>query len=250
MVAFLLQYCLIHQLRFFCHCYILADPAHPTNKLVDRELSEPAIEYANILKEHAAYLWHLAAQYLGYTIDSYDYNISGAFSQVNYHPDVARGNISIHGNKMIVVVALHFGGNYGPASWKSIARARCFLVRLMYKHTNHQEELNNKALDFFKLPDKNDTSELCTVHPNFDDINTPVKDKDGDFVPEFWIFVDDLLSAIPCHENNTGHFIASTIESVYILIGYPGSIKNPTLPPAMSWDKIADCEVGPIWDSL
>ena len=64
------------------------------------------------------------------------------------------------------------------------------------------------------------------------------------------MFVNDLLSAIPLQEKNTRHFIASSIEFVYVLIGYPGSIKNPTLPPTMSWDKMADRAVGPIRDSL
>lgn len=64
------------------------------------------------------------------------------------------------------------------------------------------------------------------------------------------MFVDDLLSAIPRQEKNTRHFIASSIESVYVLIGYPGLIKNPVLPPTMSWDKMADRAVGPIRDSL
>ena len=64
------------------------------------------------------------------------------------------------------------------------------------------------------------------------------------------MFVDDLLSAIPRQEKNTRHFIASSIESVYVLIGYPGSIKNSTLPPTMSWDKMDDRAVGPIRDSL
>ena len=64
------------------------------------------------------------------------------------------------------------------------------------------------------------------------------------------MFVDDLLSAIPRQEKKTRHFIASSIESVYLLIGYPGSIKNTTLPPTMSWDKMADRAVGPIRDSL
>ena len=124
-------------------------------------------------------------------------------------------------------MALHFGGNYGPASWEPIVRARCFMVGLMYKHTNHQKELNNKALDIFDLPDEDDLSEPCTVRPHFDDINKPVVNKEGVFVPEFCMFVDDLLSAIPRQEKNTCHFIVSGIESVYVLIGYPGLIKPP-----------------------
>ena len=64
---------------------------------------------------------------------------------------------------MIVAVALHFGGNYGPASWEPIARARCFLAGWMYTHTHHQQDLNIDALDLFNLPDEEDLSEPCTV---------------------------------------------------------------------------------------
>ena len=66
--------------RMYHHgSYISEDSAHPINKLVDWNLSELAIGYANVLKKHAAYLWRLAAQYPGCTIDSYDDDISGAF---------------------------------------------------------------------------------------------------------------------------------------------------------------------------
>ena len=103
--------------RMYRHgSYISEDSTHPINKLVDYELSEPAIGYVHVLRGHTTYLWRLATQYPGYTIDSYDNNISGAFPQVNHHPNIARANVSIHGDKMIVAVALHFGGNYGPAS--------------------------------------------------------------------------------------------------------------------------------------
>ena len=210
--------------RMYRHSsYISEDYTHSINKLVDCELSEPAIGYVNVLKEHAAYLWCFAAQYRGCTIYSYDDDVSRAFPQVNHHLDVGRGNVSVHGNKMIVIVALHFGGNYGPASWEPIARVRCFLAQWMYKNTYHQEELNNEALGLFELPDE-DTSKPCTVKPHFNNINKPVFDKDGAFMLEFWIIVDNLLSAIPYHKKNTHQFIASSIESVYILIGYPESI--------------------------
>ena len=44
---------------------------------------------------------------------------------------------------------------------------------------------------------------------------------------------------------NTRHFITSSIELVYIMIGYPGAITAPDLPPKMSLDKIANIAVGP-----
>ena len=93
--------------RMYRHgSYISEVSKNPINKLVNCALSEPAIGYAHVLRDHAAYLWRLAAQYPGCTIDSYNDDISGAFLQVTHHPDIARANVSLHGDKMIVAVAL------------------------------------------------------------------------------------------------------------------------------------------------
>ena len=225
--------------------YISDDSTNPINTLVDCDLSEPAIGYAWVLKNHAAYLWRLAATYPGCTIDSYDDDVSGAFPQLTHHPDIARGNVSLHDDKMIVSIALHFGGNYGPASFEPIARARCFLAQWMYQHTSHQEGHNKEAIDLMSLPTDDDNEAACTIRPQLDETNGTVIDDNGNFVPEYRMFVDDLLSAIPRHLRQTRHFIASSIESVYILLGYPGPITKPDLPPTMSWDKMADQAVGP-----
>ena len=98
--------------------YLLEASANPINNLVDCELCETAIGYALVLKEHTAFLWEIAATYLGCTIHLYNDDVSGAFPQCTHHPDIARGNVSMHGNKIIVSVALHFGGNYGSHSWE------------------------------------------------------------------------------------------------------------------------------------
>ena len=90
-----------------------------------------------------------------------------------------------------------------------------------------------------------DTNAACTVRPQFDATNSMVKNANGDFVPEYRMFVDILLSVIPRHLQKTRHFIASSIESLYILLGYPGPITKPDLPLTMSWDKMADRAMGP-----
>ena len=64
------------------------------------------------------------------------------------------------------------------------------------------------------------------------------------------MFVDDLLSAIPRHLKRTRLLIASCIESVYALLGYPGPITNPFLTPTMAWDKMGERPVGPYRVSL
>ena len=64
------------------------------------------------------------------------------------------------------------------------------------------------------------------------------------------MFVDDLLTATARTKGNTDKLLASSIESVYLLIGYPGPIQDPTLPPTMAWDKMVDRPVGPMRVSL
>lgn len=66
---------------------------------------------------------------------------------------------------------------------------------------------------------------------NLDEHNKTVLNKKGEFVPKCCMFVDDLLSTIPCHMKNARHYIPSSIESVYILIGYPGAIIKLDLLP-------------------
>ena len=81
-------------------------------------------------------------------------------------------------------------------------------------------------------------------------MNGTVNDEQGKFVPEYRMFVDHLLSAIPQHLNNTRQFIASSIESVYVILSYPGPITIPDLPPTVSWDKMVGRAVGPVRLSL
>ena len=64
------------------------------------------------------------------------------------------------------------------------------------------------------------------------------------------MLVDDTLSAIPQHLKNTRQFVASRIESVYVILCYPGPITKPDLLPTMSWDKMVGRAVGPVCLSL
>ena len=230
--------------------FLSESPTNPVNKLVDYDLSKPAIGYATVLKQHTAFLWRMAATYPGCTIDSYNDDVSGAFPHCIHHPDIARGNVSLQGNKIIVSVAFHFGGSYGPASWESPACTRCFLAQWMYLHTNYQEKLNKETLNLMNLPDEDNDTDACTIRLQLDKFNGTVKNENDDFVPEYRTFVDNLLNAIPRHLKNTQHFVASSIESVYIILGYPGTITKPNLQLIMSWDKMVGRAVGPVRLSL
>ena len=223
---------------------------NPINKSVNFEISKPAIKYTTVLKQHASFLWRIVATYPDCTINLYNDDVNGAFSQCTHHPDIACGNVSLHGNKMIVSVALHFGGNYGPASWKPPAHARCFLAQWMYLHTTYQEKLNKEALNLMDLLDEDDDTDACTIRPQLGKLNGTVKNENSDFVPEYRMFIDNLLSTIPHHLKNTQHVVTSSIKSVYIILGYPGTITKSDLSPTMSWDKMVGRSVEPVWLTL
>ena len=63
----------------------------------------------------------------------------------------------------------------------------------MYNHTRYQEEMNKEAINLMTLPDDNCTTEAYTICPIFDEINGTIKNQEVDFVPEYRIFIDNLL---------------------------------------------------------
>ena len=51
----------------------------------------------------------LQLNFLGILIDLYNDDIMGAFLQINFWPNIARANVSIHQTVMILAIAMHFG---------------------------------------------------------------------------------------------------------------------------------------------
>lgn len=100
------------------------------------------------------------------------------------------------------------------------------------------------------LPDEDVNTEACTIRLQFEKFNGTVKNENGNFVPEYRMFVNNLLSTISRHLKNTQHSIALSIKSVYIILGYSGTITKLDLPPKMSWDKMVLRAVEPICLSL
>ena len=59
------------------------------------------------------------------------------------------------------------------------------------------------------------------------------------------MFVDDGLTAAPQLSADIVKVCASSMESAYILLGYPGPIEKPLLPPTMAAEKMVDRKIGP-----
>jgi hypothetical protein len=65
------------------------------------------------------------------------------------------------------------------------------------------------------------------------------------------MYIDDAQSAIPDNvPNGANRLVASSIESCYILLGYPGPIHDPIITPVMAWDKLEGFAIQPVMNSL
>ena len=82
----------------------------------------------------------------------------------------------------------------------------------------------------------------CKVNPKIDKFTSNVCTIVG-FIAFYRMFVDNGLTAAPRIGCNR-QLIAASIEACYLLLGYPGPIKNPFLPPSMAWDKMHNRPIG------
>ena len=119
---------------------------HPINKLCNVKATEPEIGYGTVLAEQCQNIWVIATLFPGYPIDIYDDDVSGAFLQLLFPPTVAKANVSIFDDKILALIALHFGGNFGPASWEAVANLQCFVTIWLFRNCHYQSELNGEAL--------------------------------------------------------------------------------------------------------
>ena len=97
-----------------------------------------------------------------------------------------------------------------------------------------------------KFPDTSNEAmeeDACEIRPTIDEYTYNVREKINNehrFHPCYRMFVDDGGTAGPRSFCNMMLLVASSIEACYLLLGYPGPIQSPYLPPTMSWDKMVD----------
>jgi hypothetical protein len=212
--------------------FMVDQDSYPINRLVDLA-TEPEITFGKALLEQLEYIWRIRATYPASCIFLYDDGVSGAFNQILMHPDVIGANASLWGPYLIQYVGQHFGGNFCPPNFEPVARARKALAIYLYRFATYQIDINQDVLRLVttELPALTEPLALAKLD-SADDIQ---KHPDGLFKFQYGMYVDDGLSAVPDNEQNGVHkMVASSCEAAYLLMGYPGPIQDPTLPPTMS----------------
>ena len=119
--------------RMYRHCSLMSLLVqNPVNACCNAKMTEPPVKIGTVFNNHVNEIWSVKTNYPNHPIDLYDYDISGAFPQLVQHPGIIKAQISIYRQLMITVTALHFGGNYGPASWEPISNTHCLMTEWIY----------------------------------------------------------------------------------------------------------------------
>jgi hypothetical protein len=170
----------------------------------------------------------------------WDDDISGAFPQLVFHPDAARANCSILQNWIILCIALHFGSSFGPANWEPVSWARCELAAFLFKQCAYVQALNTDVLTMVKIEAPHGRKTTKMTQANHDEQNPPLDTTSGSFDIHYHMYVDDNLSACIYEPPLIKQMVAASIEAIYLLLGYPGTITQPILPAVAAWDKMVD----------
>ena len=217
----------------------------PVNALVKPQETEPEIEYAHRLQQIVELIFDLRFTKPLSRILLLDMDTSGAFCHLLFHPNAMLANGSLVGDSLVIPTGLHFGGNFGPADFEAIAHAKMELFKYLYYNCKYQRELNEDLTDKLEvhLPERDRPLAQAMARR----VSTQATLTNGEPNVESYMYVDDELAAQP--EEMEGGIVrlgSSSAEASYLTLGYyPGPVAEPTLPPAIAYDKLEGRKVGP-----
>lgn len=220
----------------------------PVNEMVSAE-TEPPIHFGTVPQEYIEYVWRIRATYPNQRILQYTDDLASCFNQRQTAPILVGANASIWEEFLILPIGMHFGGTWGPANNEPVADARGEICKYLFNYCSYQLKLNQKVLDHVKviLPEL----KAPLAQAKLDNPSQLQKHADGSFKLEYKMYIDDAQTAIPaCVPNGVNRLVASSIESCYILLGYPGPIDAPIITPVMAWDKLEGFAIQPTMNSL
>jgi hypothetical protein len=108
--------------------HMLHADSRPFNHRVDNA-HEPEIFYGGSWLQYLIFLYNLRITYPHLEILVFDDDVTGAFRQPKYHPNVISAKAFIIGKYLFVPTGLTFGDKPSPPSFEPLARARMALSR-------------------------------------------------------------------------------------------------------------------------
>ena len=185
------------------------------NMLMNQQL-EPSLEYGSTWDRNLSRIWELRIIYPNEDILLMDDDVKGAFRHSKYHPDIAEVFSFIILTNLFIPTGGTFGSTTSPANFDPYATARTFLAQKLSRNENliatHQTLLDK--VNFSPVPP--DTTTYVKA------VSCPITQAGVDRYNSsttFNMFVDDSLYADI--RENMSVIIAASIESFYMVLGYP-----------------------------
>jgi hypothetical protein len=180
--------------------YMLHSESRPFNHRVDL-IHEPEILYGGSWLEYLKYLYNLRITYPDKEIVVFDDDVTGAFRQPKYHPNVISAKAYIIGKYLFVPTGLTFGDKPSPPSFEPLARARMALSREYSKGLHDIPEFSEYLDRVRFVPPPPPGFQFAQARP--DRFNQGIViPTDGSHPPtEYNMYVDDNLYAAASHDD-------------------------------------------------
>jgi len=215
----------------FDSSFMVDEKSCPYNADCDSEL-EPDIFFGSAWVCHLTYIYNLCISFPNEEIFITDNDITLAFGQIKYNPNIISAKAFIVGPWLFVCTGQNFGDQPSPANFKPIAKAQTALARKLSIEDQIVPDFHlymDKVI--FALPPPPDT-QFTPARPN--KFNKGVLATDGSLLPlQFNMYVDDDMSAT-VGEESTWWNMHCSLHSAYLILGEPDLDRRPN---AINLDK-------------
>ena len=203
------------------------------NDVIDAK-QEPDIHFAGAFVEQLAWIWNLRITYPHEELYIGDDDVSGAFRQVKYHPNMVSLHSCLAFGHLFMYTGQTFGDAPSPPNWEPIVTARKALAQKIWLDTDIVETEGRNVLPDIDLGPG--------FHRQVDDLPVPVIDSfnrgvllgtpDGTRLPPpYPHHVDD------CYYADIGHYfyrtVVSSLLALYTILGKPSNWNTDVV----SWEK-------------
>jgi len=204
-----------------------------SNDMTSKE-TEHEVLFAQSFVKYLIWIWNLRISYPSEEIYLGDDDVSGAFRQAKWNPNVVGMSTFLIFGFLFLCTGLSFGNNTCPANWEVVALSRMMLARFLWSQASTIERVR-QFLPTISTADPPTTLEVASFTPaSPDSTHTGVFHADGSRrPPTFDHHVDDCLYAeVKAFLPQT---IASSVLALYLILGFPDDTRG--IRDCISWEK-------------
>jgi hypothetical protein len=195
------------------------------------KLSEPEIVFPLAWIKYVTWLWNLQITYPWVELYLGDDDVSGAFRQIKYNPNLAAMHAFLVFGILFMSTGQTFGDCASQANWEPVARNRQQYARFLWMQIDTLSRGLPHLPKFIFAPSASQATVAQFVQAAPGSLNTGVLDQQGAHLPpQYDHHVDDCLYA------DVKDFflltVAASILALYLLLGQPG----PNHRDPVSWE--------------